>query len=108
MSYWILAYYLFTPVKDPHEEVKKHHAFLAGKEIKEIKGRIYISHDGINGQMSATEEAAKEYMRWLCSDMQFEKVKFKIHHYHEHVFPWATVKVRPQLVALDTKVDLHL
>jgi UPF0176 protein len=101
-NYFILAYYLFTPIEDPHAEVRKQHAFLAGKNAT---GRIYISHEGINGQMSASASDAELYMEWLRSDPRFAKIEFKIHTHSENVFPRMTVKFRKQLVALDRAVD---
>ena len=99
---YILAYYLFTPIEDPDAEVIKHKDFLNSRDVK---ARIYISHEGINGQMSASQEAAEDYMGWLKNDSRFAQVEFKIHYYHEHVFPRCTVKKRRQIVALDAIVD---
>lgn len=104
MSHWILAYYFFTRIDNPEEEVKKHQAFFEGRDIR---CRVYISQDGINGQLSGVGADAKSYMEWLHSDPRFRDVDFKVHTHHEHVFPRATVKVRPQLVALDMAVDME-
>ncbi len=103
MKYYVLAYYFFTPIEDPASEVLKHKEFFLNRDIQ---GRIYISKEGINGQMSASPEAAKEYMDWLQSDPRFDGIEFKIHAWHEHCFPRMTVKVRSQLVALDQAVDM--
>jgi UPF0176 protein len=102
---YVLAYYLFTPLENPQEEVAKHHSFFRERDAT---GRIYISEEGINGQMSASIEDAEAYMQWLHEDKRFEKIEFKIHRYHEHVFPRMTVKVRKQLVALDATANLEL
>lgn len=102
-NYLILAYYLFVAIENPDEEVAKHHAFFAPRDLK---GRIYISNDGINGQMSGLVKDVQEYMQWLKTDPRFQDVEFKIHSYHEHVFPKATIKFRKQLVALDRMPDL--
>lgn len=101
--YSILAYYFFCPIGDPHAEVARHKAFLADKDIR---CRIYISHEGINGQMSASNEAGAAYMNWLKADLRFADVVFKKHAYHTHVFPRQTVKWREQLVAMDARVDM--
>lgn len=101
-SIYVLAYYSFTSIEDPHAEVAKHKEFFA---TRDVRSRIYISHEGINGQMSASPESAEDYMAWLKSDSRFADVEFKIHHYHEHVFPRCSVKYRSQIVALDAKVD---
>ena len=101
-QYRILAYYLFTPIEDPAEEVRRHFAFFEGRDVK---GRIYISSQGINGQMSAAVRDAEAYREWLMSDPRFSRIDFKIHSFKEHVFPRLTVKMREQLVALDEPVD---
>ncbi len=103
-DYYVLAFYLFTPIEDPKKEVSKHLAFF---ENKDIKSRIYISHDGINAQMSALKEHAIQYMEWMKSDERFKDIDFKIHEYHEQVFPRATVKFKKQLVALDHNANPH-
>lgn len=98
----ILAYYFFTTIEDPQQEVAKHRAFLEGKDIR---CRVYISHEGINGQMSASEKDGEAYIAWLKSDERFSEIAFKTHFHPVHVFPRTTVKYRKQLVALDQAVD---
>jgi UPF0176 protein len=102
MEYWVLAYYHFTTIDNPALEVLRHKEFFSRRDVK---GRIYISQEGINGQMSASPEAANEYMEWLRSDSRFKDVAFKVHDHPEHCFPRATVKMRSQLVAFDREVD---
>jgi UPF0176 protein len=101
----VLAYYSFTPVEDPRLEVLRHQEFLRDKDIR---CRIYLSEEGINGQMSASIEASVAYQEWLRSDERFKEIVFKIHPHHEHAFPRATVKYRKQLVAIDESIDLSL
>lgn len=102
-KYLVIAFYHLTPIEEPQAEVAKHHAFF---ENRDITSRIYISHEGINGQMSASLIDAEAYMAWLKGDDRFQGVQFKYDPYHEHVFPKKTVKFREQLVALDAKADL--
>lgn len=102
-THWILAYYCFIPIEDPSAEVKIHREFL---EKQDIKCRVYLSEQGINGQMSGSQESAKAYIHWMHSRQEFKNVEFKIHPYHEHVFPRLIVKYRKQLVAIDSPVDL--
>ncbi len=101
----VLAYYHFIRVDDPHLEVSRHLEFFKDKDVR---CRIYISEEGINGQMSASEEASLLYQEWLRSDQRFKDTVFKVHHHNEHVFPRATVKYRKQLVAIDQQVDMSL
>ncbi|HEV7737347.1 MAG TPA: rhodanese-related sulfurtransferase [Chlamydiales bacterium] len=103
MDYWVLAYYCLADIAEPHLEVRKHQNFFS---TRDLKGRIYISEQGINGQMSGSASHAEEYMEWLRSDLRFANVSFKMHQYFEHAFPKATIKYRRQLVAMDCDVDL--
>lgn len=103
MDYLVLAYYFFTQIEDPARDVLWHKEFFSARDAQ---GRIYLSQEGINGQISASPAAADAYMQWLKSDSRFQGVEFKIHTWHEHCFPRMTIKMRPQLVALDAKVDL--
>lgn len=100
-NYYVIAYYCFTFIEDPELEVARHKEFFRHRDIK---SRIYISHEGINAQLSGLASHAEEYMAWMRSDSRFAKIDFKIHYHHENVFPRATVKVRKQLVALDVPV----
>lgn len=98
-SHYILAYYHLSPISNPHEEVKLHKDFFSELDVT---CRIYISEQGINGQMSAVKADAETYMTWMLQRPGFENIKFKIHPYYENVFPRITVKYRKQLVALDS------
>lgn len=101
--YVVLAYYGFVKLDNPHKEVADH---LALFQDLDVRARIYISEEGINGQMSASEEHAKIYKECLHARAPFQDIVFKEHTYHEHAFPRKTVKYRKQLVALDATVDM--
>jgi len=103
-NYYVLAFYIFTPIKSPEEEVLKHQKFFRDRDVK---CRIYISHEGVNAQMSALKEHANEYMEWMRLDERFKDIDFKIHLHHEQVFPRTTVKLKKQLVALDHNANPH-
>lgn len=101
--YFVLAFYQFSPIADPLGEVVRHHAFFQGLDVT---SRIYISEGGINGQMSALDKDAEKYMAWMHSRPEFAKVHFKIHTWHEQVFPRVTVKYRAKLVATDETINI--
>jgi UPF0176 protein len=103
-NFFVLAYYYFTSIPNPHQEVLNHKLFF---QDRNMKSRIYISDQGINGQLSGVREDAEDYMRWLHQNPLFEKVIFKIHTHHENVFPRQTIKYRKQLVALDEVVNME-
>lgn len=100
--YYAIAYYRFVSIEDPLLEVKKHKEFFKSRDAS---GRIYISEEGINGQMSASIEDGEAYMAWLKEDPRFSTIFFKIHEVDKNIFARMTVKCRKQLVALDRPVD---
>lgn len=58
-NYRILLYYKFTPLENAEEFTKEHLALC--KKLN-LKGRILISHEGINGTCSGTiEDTQKIY-----------------------------------------------
>lgn len=102
-THWILAYYHLEPIQDPHAEVAMHKRFFSSRDVT---CRIYISEQGINGQMSAARNDAIAYIEWMHQRSDFKNIKFKIHPYHEHVFPRMTTKYRKKLVAIDEHINL--
>lgn len=102
--YRVLAYYYIGEIENPEFEIARHHEFFEGRDVR---CRIYISNEGINGQTSASVESASEYIEWMKKDPRFAQMPFKIHEAKEHAFPKITVKFRKQLVAFDCEVDLQ-
>lgn len=98
----ILAFYLFTPFQEPKEEVKRFQRYLSSKDAK---GRIYLSHEGINAQMSIARKDAPDFFDWLFSDERFKNIEIKVHEDKEHAFSKLKIKFRKQLVALDQIAD---
>jgi len=101
-DYWVLAYYFLTDLADPEEMVREHKRFCGEREMR---GRVYLAREGINGTVSAPRPVAQGYMDWLRGQPQFADVTFKIQAYHEHVFEKMIIKTRPELVALGCSVD---
>ncbi len=102
-THLVLAYYTFTPIKDPIAEVKLHKQFLKDKDFT---CRIYVSEAGINGQSSGTVQDATAYMEWMHGREEFKNIRFKIHSHNEQAFPRQTIKYKQKLVAIDEKVDM--
>lgn len=103
MNYLVIAYYIFTPIEDPILEIKKHKVFCKNRDMR---GRIYISEEGINAQLSGAKEDAKAYMEWLKLDERFKGIEFKLHYDTRNVFSKMTIKYRKQIVALDASCDV--
>ncbi|WP_427127214.1 rhodanese-related sulfurtransferase [Priestia megaterium] len=102
--YQVLLYYLYTPIENPEEFTARHLAFC--KEL-ELKGRILIAAEGINGTVSGTVEQTDKYMETMKNDPRFEGIVFKIDEADEHAFKKMHVRHRKELVTLRLEEDVN-
>lgn len=95
--YQILLYYLYTPLDDPAGYVDAHRELC---ERLDLRGRILVAPEGINGTVSGTVEATAEYMRVLREDSCTAEIEFKIDPAEGHAFPRLSIKLREEVVTL--------
>lgn len=81
--YRVLLYYLYVPIEN-HEEFAAEH--LAACKALELKGRILVASEGINGTVSGTIEQTDKYMDMMKSDPRFADIVFKIDEAEGHAF----------------------
>ncbi len=94
--YQVLLYYKYTAITDP-EKLKEQQKYLCSS--LNLKGRIIIAGEGINGTVEGTVEATKKYIEELTSDPIFKDISFKKSPGTGEAFPKLSVKVRPEIVA---------
>ena len=83
-----------------------HHELIRKWSELNILGRIYIAHEGINAQMSISEEKFEAFRKQLDSDARFKDVPFKIAiEDNGKSFYKLTVKIRKKIVADGLKED---
>ncbi|WP_251517107.1 rhodanese-related sulfurtransferase [Staphylococcus sp. Marseille-Q6910] len=104
MDYRVLLYYKYTTIDDPDTFAMEHLDFCKSLDLK---GRILVSTEGINGTVSGTVEATDQYMEQLKSDARFADITFKIDKAEGHAFKKMHVRPRQEIVAsgLDNDVD---
>ncbi|WP_318618695.1 rhodanese-related sulfurtransferase [Priestia megaterium] len=102
--YQVLLYYLYTPIENSEEFTAEHLTFC--KEL-ELKGRILIAAEGINGTVSGTVEQTDKYMETMKNDPRFEGIVFKIDEADEHAFKKMHVRHRKELVTLRLEEDVN-
>lgn len=95
--YEVILYYNFNSIEDPDRFCKQHKQFC--KEIG-LKGRIYISDEGINGTAGGTKEQVEAYKEYLTSIPGFEETEFKQDHSEYVPFAKLICKVRQEIVSL--------
>jgi len=89
-------------VKIPDAEVIVAQHLKYCKEL-ELKGRIMMSDEGINGTVSGTVEACETYMNHLSKSELFSGIAWKIDEVDEMSFAKMHVRYRPEIVTFGTE-----
>ncbi|MEX0748795.1 MAG: rhodanese-related sulfurtransferase [Candidatus Saccharimonadales bacterium] len=93
----VILYYKFVPVPDP-ETVKFWQRNIC--ERYNLKGRIIVADQGINGTLGGHVEDLKRYVREMNQHPMFKGIQYKWSEGVGDDFPRLSVKVRPELVTL--------
>ena len=96
----VLIYYKFATVTNPQQTMKLHK--LLCKKF-DLKGRILISKDGINGTVEGTIQNCQLYINELKNDDFYKDIYFKQSEGDGNSFSKLQVKVRDEIVT--TKLD---
>ena len=94
-EYSILLYYCYTKIDDPESFRVAHHLFCIENNIR---GRIIVAKEGINGTISGTEEDCKKYMEALHADPRFSHTEFKIESSESNAFQKLNIRVKDEIV----------
>ncbi len=95
----VLLYYKFTPVKDA-ELLKLWQKTLC--ESLDLKGRILVSEQGINGTVAGDIEDLKTYVKQTKQFPGFKDILWKWSEGTADDFPRMSVKVKKELVAFES------
>ncbi len=96
--YSILLYYCYTPIEDPEQFRYQHHLLCLGLDLR---GRIIVAPEGLNGTVSGLRENCEKYMQALKADPRFAAIDFKVEPYDTHAFQKLHVRVKPEIVHSD-------
>ena len=75
MDYRVLLFYNYTPIEDPAGFAQEHLVFCRSLNLK---GRILVAEEGINGTLSGTKTETDAYMAQMKADSRFQDTQFKI------------------------------
>src|SRR5699024_9461124 len=103
-EYQVLLYYHYVHIDNPEEFAASHLKFC--KDL-DLRGRVLIAHEGINGTVSGTIEQTEKYMETMNNDPMFAEMEFKIDKHDGHAFKKMHVRSRPELVTLRLKNDIN-
>lgn len=103
MDYRVLLYYKYVTIDDPETYAAEHLDFC---KAHNLKGRILVSTEGINGTLSGTKEDTDAYIAHMRADERFKDITFKIDEAEGHAFKKMHVRPRKEIVALDLENDI--
>lgn len=101
-DYRVLLYYKYAKIDNP-ERFRVEHLELCRR--LNLKGRILVSEEGLNGTVSGTTEETERYMEAVHSDERFADMMFKIDEADGHAFKKMHVRYRPEIVSLKLGED---
>lgn len=95
MNYRVLLFYKYTPFNNPEKFRDEHLAFCRRMDLR---GRVFIAEEGINGTVSGKTGNIEEYKTRLKSYPEFSDIVFKEDPAEEHAFSKMHVRVKKEIV----------
>lgn len=93
----VLLFYKYIHIQDPKALCDWQRTLC---ESLNLKGRILIGHEGINGTVSGQVDHIESYIQEMRKQETFADVDFKESIAHGQVFPKLKVKIRDEVVRL--------
>src|SRR3989344_1239389 len=100
MRYVVLLYYKYIKIDDPEAVMGIQRAVC---EVLNLKGRILVAEEGINGTIEGTEENIEEYIKQTEKDKRFLNINWKKSKDNGKAFKKLSVKVRSEIVTTGIK-----
>ena len=103
MKHQILLFYIYRTIEDPEILMERERAIW---NVLDLKGRMIIAEEGINGTLEGTIENTEKYIKHLNSDKRFKYLNFKKSEGTGKSFPRVSIKVRDEIVS--TQLPKHI
>jgi UPF0176 protein len=97
-KYNILLYYCYTTIEDPEQFREAHHHLCLDLNLR---GRIIVAKEGLNGTVSGLPEDCQRYMQIVKADARFAHTDFKVEAHETHAFAKLHVRTKPEIVHAD-------
>lgn len=98
-TYAVINFYHLADIAKPGETAARHKEYIK-QQGWDIRGRIYISFQGVNAQFSGPREDALAYTSWVASQPEFNGVVWREYPVGKQMFPKLRLKFRPNLISL--------
>lgn len=94
-DYYVLSYYCFTPIEDIESFREEHHKYCLEKNLR---GRIKIASEGINGKLSGKKEDCEAYLNDLMADPRFKNTQCNIEEHTGYASEKLHVRLKKEIV----------
>ncbi len=101
-AYLVLLYYLYVDIEEPEDYRDQQKALC---DELDLRGRIIVAREGINGTVSGERNSCETYIQAMHADPRTAAMTFKIDEVEDHVFPKLSVKARAEIVTLGLQAD---
>ncbi|KAF8946431.1 hypothetical protein BGZ47_000582 [Haplosporangium gracile] len=99
-DYVTLSYYQFRPIPEKEDLLKIQYFFLTDLRAMDIVGRIYVSIEGINAQISCPKDRVEDLKAYYAAHWPiFDKIRFNPAMSEGKAFKKLHVRIKGQLVA---------
>jgi len=103
--YHVLLYYKICNIKHPELEIKKHREVC---KALQLKGRILIGKDGINGTVGGSKESIDMYQAYMNEHRVYAGIDFKASTSDIDPFPRLKVRARKEIITTDVREEFNL
>jgi len=103
--YGVLLYYKLVQVQHPETEVKKQ---IEVCKALQLKGRILIGKDGINGTVGGDHMSLSLYRDYMNQHKLFKNIDFKLSESDVEPFPKLSVKAREEIITTGVRGEINL
>ena len=94
-KYSLLLYYHYTYIADPELFREKHHQLCLKLDLR---GRIIVAAEGLNGAVSGLKENCQTYMEHLKGQAPFKGIDFKVEAHQQYTFQKLHIRVKNEIV----------
>lgn len=102
--YSVVLFYKYIKIDDT-QKLKDEQLYLA--EDLNLKGRMIIAEEGVNGTFEGTNDNIDKYIKEMQKDARFNDVDFKLSVGDGNSFPKLSIKIRKEIVTshFEDKID---
>jgi UPF0176 protein len=94
-DYYILLYYCYAKIENAEAYRDEHHLYCIEHNLR---GRIIISDEGLNGTVSGLIADCERYMAYIKAEPRFSHTEFKIESHDGHAFTKIHARYKPEIV----------